>query len=1039
MRRALLLYVLTTFIVPFGFAESGEVTTPLPPDRGSTGTAPANIHTVRYVGDLMIVFRPAYKVPFGGPVDAIKLRQLSNLAGVDLKYDRDHNDGLHTFLLPKKLTEPEAESLCKKILGDPDVKECGPDYMVFGQGSVSTNDPYFQNGSQWNLGNSDAGGINAVTAWSISTGSPNVVVGILDSGLVMQGASAPYTYHLDLSAGRILPGYDFITNAVLANDGNGRDSLPADPGDYISTAGCPASMTRSSWHGTAVTGVFGATANNNIGIAGVDWSAKILPVRILGLCKSGSVPDLIDAMNWAAGTATIAGVPDNPKANRAKILNISVGIAAACTTVPNLQTTINNLRKRNVVIVVAAGNDDGAPVSLVSPASCDGVITVGSITRFGGTGTSTIGSRIDVSAPGAAKTSAPVDDLVVTTDGGTLGPVYNSAYAYAWGTSFAAPQVTGVASLIRAASPTMTGQQVRKLIRQSAAPFPINTDSDCTTAICGTGILDAGKAVALAKSRTKAGIYHDVSLGSGAVGATATAPLQLAGLSGVADVSAGTYHSVAAKADGTVWAWGYNGTGELGNGTVVDQSAPVQATGLTGVIAVAAGDAHTLALKSDGTVWAWGYNFAGQLGVGSFDFTDRAVPTQVINLANVVAIAAGGAGSMALTDDGTVWVWGSYKGDLFSALYGTTTLPPVWTTSGGQSGPYQVPPTNLSNVVSIAAGGSYGVNDVRLALTGDGALYAWGNNEFGELGQGTTTASGLPLLVSALSARTITSAATSGKHVVAVADDGTQWAWGNGFYGQLADGKSGPEVGHTYDHYSATPIQVATGLTNVTDMAVGTQHTIAMKADMTIAGWGYNAGGQLGNGTTADSTATAQVLGSDHTGAFNILNTSSAMTDVQITITNLPNPVQAGQNLTYTIAVANVGLSPAVNIVANLALPASATFVSASPGCVFSINAASVACTVGTLAGASNVNLQVVAKLAASAGIYSAVANVRSDTTDTNSANNVAGATVTVTVPAVASTGDVPTLPEWAAILLGLALMGVMVRSARFVKPPQAG
>ncbi len=135
MRRKLLLSILAVLILPCGFAEAGGSAPHLYPVQNEEGTAPADFHTRRYVDTLLIEFKPTYKVPLGGPVDAKKLSQLSNLTGVELKYDRDHTS-FHTFLLPHKLAEPEAEALCKKLVVDPDVKSCGPDYMVFGQGTV---------------------------------------------------------------------------------------------------------------------------------------------------------------------------------------------------------------------------------------------------------------------------------------------------------------------------------------------------------------------------------------------------------------------------------------------------------------------------------------------------------------------------------------------------------------------------------------------------------------------------------------------------------------------------------------------------------------------------------------------------------------------------------------------------------------------------------------------------------------------------------------------------------------------------------------
>ena len=194
--------------------------------------------------------------------------------------------------------------------------------------------------------------------------------------------------------------------------------------------------------------------------------------------------------------------------------------------------------------------------------------------------------------------------------------------------------------------------------------------------------------------------------------------VQALGLSGVTAVAAGGSHSVALKSDGTVWAWGYNDSGQLGDGTTTNRSTPVKVSGLSGVIAIAAGcwGQYTVALKSDGTVWAWGDNNSGQLGDGTTHYWGQTTPVQVSGLSGVTAIAAGVWQTMALKSDGTVWAWGDNSyGQLGDA---TTTI---------RSTPVKV--LGLSGVTAISTGESHSV-----ALKNDGTVWAWGNNGSGQLG-----------------------------------------------------------------------------------------------------------------------------------------------------------------------------------------------------------------------------------------------------------------------------------------------------------------
>jgi len=192
-------------------------------------------------------------------------------------------------------------------------------------------------------------------------------------------------------------------------------------------------------------------------------------------------------------------------------------------------------------------------------------------------------------------------------------------------------------------------------------------------------------------------------------------------------LAAGGTHSLALRADGTVWAWGWNDQGQLGDGTDTDRHTPVRVRGLTDVVAVAAGRAHSLALRADGTVWAWGSNEDGELGDGTD--TDRHTPVKVPGLSDVVAVAARDWHSLALRADGTVWAWGNNR---FGQLGdGTDT---------DRHTPVKVP--GLTDVVAVAAGEYH-----SLALRADGTVWAWGRNGYGQLGDGTTTHRHTPVKV----------------------------------------------------------------------------------------------------------------------------------------------------------------------------------------------------------------------------------------------------------------------------------------------------
>jgi subtilisin family serine protease len=331
-------------------------------------------------------------------VNEKELRRLNKIKGAIVI------NNFQLLSLPYAMSPKEARAICAKLLKHPDVEYADPN--GWGYGDRIPNDTLYIP-SQWNLQQS-AGGANLPSAWDTNIGGSNIVVAVLDSGILSN--------HADL-LGRTVSGYDFVSDPVLAAEGGGRDADPTDPGNWVTQAEVtanPASlgtcvipagqtMNPSSWHGTHVAGIVGANSNNSIGVAGVNWISKILPVRIFGKCGKGLPGDLTSAIQWAAGIPSVIP-PTN--LNPAKVINISFGGSGACP--PTMQSAINAVVKKNVVIVAAAGND-GALASNHWPANCANVITVGAVTRQGGQSTFTnTGAAVSLSAAGGENTLNPL-------------------------------------------------------------------------------------------------------------------------------------------------------------------------------------------------------------------------------------------------------------------------------------------------------------------------------------------------------------------------------------------------------------------------------------------------------------------------------------------------------------------------------------------------------------------------------------------------------------------------------------------------------
>ncbi len=295
-------------------------------------------------------------------------------------------------------------------------------------------------------------------------------------------------------------------------------------------------------------------------------------------------------------------------------------------------------------------------------------------------------------------------------------------------------------------------------------------------------------------------------------------------------VAAGATHSVVLKPDGTVWTWGGNSNGQLGDGTLNPHSTPMQVPGIVNIIAVAAGADHSLALSSDGTVWAWGYNASGQLGDGSI--TRRLSPVIVPSLPNVTAIAAGTSHSIALTADGSVWTWGgNASGQLGNGnLAVTRSTVPLLVSTGWTA-------------TAVAAGHSH-----SMAIRSDGTLWTWGANGSGQLGDNSTTIRSSP--VQAVGVTGAIAAAGGNAHSAVVLNDGRVLTTGYNLFGQLGDGSMNPR----------TTMAPVPGLTNVIAVTAGYYFTSARTSTGQVWSWGAGNNGELGNGAGATTRSAVQTI-----------------------------------------------------------------------------------------------------------------------------------------------------------------------------------
>jgi serine protease len=533
---ALLAGALMGFLVQWGAMASGAPAAEwnpvrrTPPSLGPQGdrlivgfkTTPANraVHVVQrrqVPGGRQIVF---------AQTSAADAAALAARAGVRIAGSRQLTPAMHVLRLPQRLYGAAVLAALERLRADPAVGFAAIDERRYPE--ALPNDPLFvptpdanpPASGQWYLktpsstpisvggvSTTDLAATDAVSAWNLTTGSNGIVIADVDTGVRFDHPDLRRAGAASLGSGfggRLLPGYDFVgedyartTGAplgsfLIANDGDGWDPDPSDPGDWISSAdvvndlftiatcGDPSQsggLIPSSWHGTRVVGVYGALTDDAIGVAGVSWGPWVLPVRALGKC-GGYDSDIATAIQWAAGLPA-SGVPDNPYP--ADIVNLSLGgTPSACDASSTYYQTLAAVTQMGVLVVISAGNANG-PVD--SPGNCSatvpGVVTVAGLRNVGTkVGYSSFGPEVTIAAPAGnclVTSGSCLRSIDTTVNDGTTVPSangYTNETEPNLGTSFSAPIVSGIAALMRSANANLTPAQLVARLRASASPFP---------------------------------------------------------------------------------------------------------------------------------------------------------------------------------------------------------------------------------------------------------------------------------------------------------------------------------------------------------------------------------------------------------------------------------------------------------------------------------------------------------------------------------------------------------------------------------------
>jgi alpha-tubulin suppressor-like RCC1 family protein len=324
-------------------------------------------------------------------------------------------------------------------------------------------------------------------------------------------------------------------------------------------------------------------------------------------------------------------------------------------------------------------------------------------------------------------------------------------------------------------------------------------------------------------------------LGDGTTAAKSSPVSVVGGFTDWCAASAGGSHSLGLRSNGTLWVWGLNSTGQLGDGTTTSRLSPVSVVGgFTDWCAASAGGSHSLGVRTDGSLWAWGLNISGQLGDDTI--TNRSSPVSVVgDFTDWCAASAGGAHSLGVRQDGSLWAWGSNsQGRLGDGTTTTSRLSPVSVVG------------DFTDWCAASAGSAH-----SLGVRQDGTLWAWGSNGQGRLGDGTITSRSSP--ISVVGDFTDWCAASAGNgHSLGVRTNGSLWAWGLNSFGRLGDGTITS---------SRSPVSVVGGFTDWCAASAGFAHSLGIRQDGSLWSWGNNSDGQLGDDAITDRSSPVSVVG----------------------------------------------------------------------------------------------------------------------------------------------------------------------------------
>ena len=638
---------------------------------------------------------------------------------------------------------------------------------------------------------------------------------------------------------------------------------PADVGSSITVT-----VTRTGNSGsvtsTPTAAVILPPLTGTVGITGTLQAGQTLTAVTTGLGGSGAI-----SHQWMRGT-TVVGTAATYTVQTADIgsTNFTLRVARAnnsgnVTSLPMLAGTVNIIGTAHVGQTLTAniGNLGGSGTAAfqwrrgtiniginstytVQAADVGSTITV-TVTRANNSGSVTsVPTAVATWPPPGSVSVTPSSATLVQGVGGTrqfsaaVGPA-GAPQAVTWTVS---PQPAGVTISSAGLLTVGTGVSVPTLtVRATATGHPaVSGTATVTLTPPPNWIVSAGSyhAVAIREdgrlwawgSNSSIGMDYGRT-GLGMLAGAVFIPFPVGTAANWAYVSAGGRHTVAIRSDGSLWAWGNNRSGQLGDGTTDhpwpgvsnDRGIPVRIGTATNWRSVSAGGDHTVAITTTGELWAWGNNRSGQLGIGTTIY--RNIPTRIGTETNWASVSASGNHTIAIRTDGTLWAWGDNSfGQLGDGTIG-------WFNS---STPTQI--GNATNWAYVSTGENH-----TAAIRGDGSLWAWGNNQWGQLGDGTTTDRNSPVQIG--EATNWVSVSAGFNHTVAIRGSGELWVWGGGIYGQLGDG--------TLTNRTA-PVQIERDVTDWVSVSAGNRYTIAVRANRTLWAWGSNLGGRAGHGVISE-------------------------------------------------------------------------------------------------------------------------------------------------------------------------------------------